>query len=59
MNCPACTYPMTKVPFETKHIYAGDIRHERYRCEKCKVTATMEIIFSVDEHADAVSEDQS
>lgn len=54
LSCPACTYRMFQVPRETRHIYAGDIRYERYRCEPCKVTATVEIVFSVDEPAVAV-----
>ena len=49
MDCPACTERMTEVPLPVRQIYAGDIRRERYRCEPCKVTATIEIIFTVDE----------
>lgn len=49
IECPACTNRMTEVAMPIRHIYAGDIRRERFRCEACKVTATVEIVFSVDE----------
>jgi hypothetical protein len=42
---------MTEVPLPIRHIYAGDIRRERYRCEPCGVTATVEIVFEVDERS--------
>lgn len=54
MDCPACTKPMTEMMVKTRHIYAGDIRRERWRCEPCKITAAVEVIFSVDEPAPAV-----
>lgn len=49
LDCPACTHPMVEVLLPIRYIYAGDIRRERYRCEPCKVTATVEIVFEVDE----------
>lgn len=57
MDCPACTYPMVEVLLPIRHVYAADIRRERYRCEKCKVTADVETVFSVDEPAVAVGTD--
>lgn len=55
MDCPACTNKMTQLQPRIRHMYAADIRHELWRCEKCKVTAEVEIMFSVDEPAPAVS----
>jgi len=51
MDCPACTQTMTEILLPVRQIYAGDIRRERFRCESCKVTATVETIFEVDEPA--------
>lgn len=54
MDCPACTHTMIQLQPRIRCMYAADIRHELWRCEKCKVTAEVEIIFSVDEPAPAV-----
>lgn len=55
MDCPACTQVMTEAALPVSQFYAGDIRRERYRCEPCGVTATVEIIFTVDErHAPSI-----
>ena len=54
MDCPACTNKMTQLQPLIRYMYYADIRHELWHCEKCKVTAEVEIIFSVDEPAVAV-----
>jgi transposase-like protein len=52
MNCPVCNSVM--VDITVPRITSGFI-WERYRCEPCKLTARVEITYSVDEPTPSTS----
>ena len=49
MDCPECTQVMTPILVAKPINFAACIQWERYRCEPCKLTARVEIIFEPDQ----------
>jgi transposase-like protein len=52
MNCPVCTQTMKDIT--VPRLTSGFI-WERWRCEPCKLTARVEITYSVDEPTPSTS----
>lgn len=48
MICPECTYPMAFVKNHTP-INASGWKVERFRCDRCKLSAIVETTFEADE----------
>ncbi len=46
MNCPVCNQPMVDI---TKPRLTSGFYWERHRCERCKITARVEVTYVADE----------